>query len=69
MLTSKLTTRSNLASWRGEGGDVAGAVAEFERLLADRTRVLCADHPDNLGTRGNRASWHGEGGNVDKVSI
>ncbi|MDT0327008.1 tetratricopeptide repeat protein [Nocardiopsis lambiniae] len=59
-----LTTRNNLANWRGEGGDVAGAVAEFEAVLDAHVRVLGADHPDTLATRSNLASWRGEGGDV-----
>ena len=59
-----LTTRNNLASYRGEGGDIAGAVTEFAALLADRTRVLGADHPATLDVRGNLASCRGESGDV-----
>ena len=56
-----LTTRSNLAFWRGRGVDITGAVAEFERLLTDRIRVLGADHPDTLTTHNNLAYWRGRG--------
>ena len=52
------------AGWRGEGGDVAGAVTEFERLLTAQQRVLGADHPGTLTTRNNLAFWRGEGGDV-----
>jgi hypothetical protein len=38
---------------------VETAVAEFRRLLDDRTRVLGADHPDTLTTRKNLASLLG----------
>jgi Tetratricopeptide repeat len=34
---------------------VEEAIAQFERLLADRTRVLGADHPNTLNTRNNLA--------------
>jgi hypothetical protein len=57
-----LTTRDNLAYWRGEAFDAAGAVAAFEDLLADRLRVLGRDHPDTLTTRNNLAYWRGEAG-------
>ncbi|MEC3953785.1 tetratricopeptide repeat protein [Nocardia sp. CDC153] len=57
-------TRSNLASWRGESGDLAGAITEFEQLLADRLRVLGPEHPYILATRNNLASWRGENGDV-----
>jgi hypothetical protein len=52
-----LTTRNNLANWRGEAGDAVGAAADFELLLADHLRVLGPDHPDTLTTRSNRAHW------------
>jgi ferritin-like protein len=45
-------------------GDAAGAVAEFERLLTDRLRVLGADHPDTLRTRNNLASCRGRAGDA-----
>ena len=37
-----LTTRGNLAFWRGETGD-AGAAEAFEQLLTDRLRILGPD--------------------------
>ena len=43
-------------------GRVAGAVAEFDRLLTAQQRVLGADHPDTLTTRNNLAFCRGEGG-------
>jgi hypothetical protein len=33
-----LTTRGNLARWRGEAGDAAGAAAAFDQLLEDFLR-------------------------------
>jgi hypothetical protein len=57
-----LTTRNNLAWWRGEAGDAAGAVAAFEQLLTDRERVLGPDHPHTLMTRSNLAFWRTEAG-------
>ncbi|WJK33339.1 FxSxx-COOH system tetratricopeptide repeat protein [Solwaraspora sp. WMMA2065] len=59
-----LTTRSNVASWRGRAGDAVGAAAAFEGLLADSVRVLGPDHPDTLRARSNVASWRGEAGDV-----
>ncbi|MFC5645609.1 tetratricopeptide repeat protein, partial [Kitasatospora cinereorecta] len=41
-----LTARSNLAWWRGEAGDAAGAAAAYDQLLPDLERVLGPDHPD-----------------------
>jgi hypothetical protein len=52
-----LISRSDLAYWRGVGGDVAGAIGEFQELLADRVRVLGPDHPDTLLGRSNLAYW------------
>jgi Tetratricopeptide repeat len=43
-------------------GRVAGAVAEFDRLLTAQQRVLGADHPDTLTTRNNLAFCRWEGG-------
>ena len=59
-----LTTRSNVAGWRGESGDVAGALAALEELVIDQARVLGVDHPDALATRDNLASWRGRSGDV-----
>jgi hypothetical protein len=59
---STLTTRNNLAYWRGEAGDPAGAAAAFQALLADRLRVLGPDHPSTLTTRNNLARWRGRAG-------
>ena len=59
-----LGTRGNLANWRGEAGDAAGAVAAYEDLLADRLRVQGADHPGTLITRNNLARWRGEAGDA-----
>ncbi|EKT79090.1 Nephrocystin-3, partial [Rhodococcus opacus M213] len=62
-----LSARGHLASWRGEAGDVARAVTEFEALLAAQQRVQGADHPDTLRTRGRLASWHGKAGDVARA--
>ncbi|WP_245950047.1 tetratricopeptide repeat protein [Saccharothrix carnea] len=55
-------TRGNLARWRGEAGDPAGAAQALVELLTDRLRVLGPDHPVTLTTRGNLARWRGEAG-------
>jgi hypothetical protein len=57
-----LTTRANLAHWRGAAGDPAGAAAAFAALLADRLRMLGLDHTDTLSTRGDLAYWRGRAG-------
>ncbi|MEU2333944.1 helix-turn-helix domain-containing protein [Streptomyces sp. NPDC013172] len=55
-----LTTRSNLAHFRGQAGDSAGAAAAFADLLTDQVRVLGPGHPDTLTTRSNLAQWQME---------
>ncbi|WP_301652443.1 tetratricopeptide repeat protein [Streptomyces arenae] len=57
-----LTTRSNLAHFRGQAGDSAGAAAAFADLLTDQVRVLGPDHPDTLTTRSNLAHFRGQAG-------
>lgn len=52
-----LATRNNLAHFRGEAGDPAGAVAELEALLHDRLPVQGPDHPHTLDTRNSLARW------------
>lgn len=47
---STLKTRHNLARWRGEAGDPANAVADFQGLLADSLRILGPDNPRTLAT-------------------
>ena len=54
-----LSTRHNLARWRGAAGDPGGAAAALAELLTDYLRVLGPDHPDSLITRGNLAYWRG----------
>ena len=56
-----LTTRDNLARWRG-GGDPAGAAAAFEQAAGRPLRVLGPDHPDTLTTRSNIARLAGAAG-------
>jgi Tetratricopeptide repeat len=57
-----LTARNNLARWRGEAGDAAGAVAALEELLADRLRVFGPDGA--FTTRGNLAYRQGKAGDA-----
>lgn len=52
-----LTTRHNLAYFRGGAGDAAGAAADLQQLLHDRQRILGPDHPDTLATRRSLAYW------------
>ena len=62
-----LRTRSNLAFWLGEAGQVEEAITQFRQLLEDRARVLGPDHPHTLATRNNLASWLGEAGQVPEA--
>ncbi|MFE0022967.1 FxSxx-COOH system tetratricopeptide repeat protein [Amycolatopsis sp. NPDC059021] len=57
-----LLTRTNFARWRAHAGDLAGAVAVFEELVADYLRVLGPDHPDTLLARDYLATWRGRAG-------
>lgn len=57
-----LTTRHDLAYWRGKAGDAAGAAAAFEQLLTHEERVLGPNHPDPLATRGTRPASSGRNG-------
>ena len=57
-----LTSRHNLAHWRGKAGDPSGAAAAFEQLLPDVLRVLGPDYPHTLTARDNLAFWRGEAG-------
>ncbi|WP_308429843.1 tetratricopeptide repeat protein, partial [Streptomyces ruber] len=59
-----LTTRNDLAFWRGWAGDAAGAAAAYEKLLPDRLRVLGPRHRDTLATRHGLAFWRGKAGDV-----
>ena len=40
-----LITRHDLAHWHGESGNLAGAVAGLEEMLADQLRLLGQRHP------------------------
>ncbi|MER5474562.1 tetratricopeptide repeat protein [Streptomyces sp. NPDC002685] len=59
-----MSTRYELAYWRGESGDATGAVAGFEELLPDLARILGPDHPHTLTTRHALAAWRGRGGDT-----
>ncbi|EPJ42212.1 hypothetical protein STAFG_0729 [Streptomyces afghaniensis 772] len=57
-----LSTRNNIAYWRGEAGDAAGAAAAYEEILADQERVLGPGHPVTLTTRTNLTRQRGAAG-------
>jgi len=48
-------------------GRVKEAIAQFEALLDDYTRVLGPDDPDTLNTRGHLAFWLGRAGRVEEA--
>ena len=58
--------RNNLAVCYLKAGRVDEAIALYEKVLADRMRVLGADHPDTLASRDNleTAMRAREAGNV-----
>ena len=56
--------RDNLARAYQETGRLAEAVALFERTLADRERILGANHPDTLTSRNNLAHAYQETGRL-----
>lgn len=58
-----LTARANLATCRGEAGDVSGAAA-YDDLLPDVEQAFGSDHPDTLAIRNNVALWRGKAGDA-----
>jgi hypothetical protein len=63
-----LTTRHNLALWRGRAGDPSWAVAELERLLTVQERVLGPDHPRTYATRTSLAQWQANNGDPRRAA-
>jgi predicted component of type VI protein secretion system len=62
-----LGTRSDLASWTGQAGDVERARDLLQALLRDDVDVLGPDHPETLLSRGNFAFWTGEAGDAEQA--
>lgn len=60
-----LELRHNLANWRGEEGDAAGAAAALADVVQDRSRVLGPDHTDTLESREELANWSGQAGDAN----
>ncbi|MFR9749452.1 tetratricopeptide repeat protein [Nocardia sp. 004] len=50
-------TRDRYAHHRAESGDLLGAIADVERLLADRLRIFGSDDSNTLRTRHRLASY------------
>ncbi|KUL79598.1 hypothetical protein ADL34_04265 [Streptomyces sp. NRRL WC-3605] len=59
-----LSTRFNLARWRGEAAGAPVGVAAFEEFPGDEEGGLGPQHPDTLTTRGHIADWRRKAGSV-----
>ncbi|AFU01929.1 tetratricopeptide repeat protein [Nocardia brasiliensis] len=55
-----LRAREYLATRRADSGDFRGAVADYERVLADEIAIFGADHRNTLSTRYRLAAARGE---------
>lgn len=64
-----LIARNNLAYWRGEAGDPAGAADAFADLLSDRTRILGWSHPHTLDTVVNLSHWQARAGHTRSAGL
>ena len=65
-----LTSRNNLAGAYESAGRLTEAIALFEQVLPDRTRVLGEDHPDTLATRNNLAyAYHAAGRLTEAIAL
>jgi len=53
-----LFSRNNLGNAYRAAGRTAEAITLLEQNLADRERVLGADHPDTLSTRVDLANFY-----------
>jgi len=59
---SEQKVRNNLAAAYGQASRTAEGIALHEQVLADRERVLGADHPDTLMARNNLAAAYRDAG-------
>ncbi|MFF2085724.1 tetratricopeptide repeat protein [Nocardia sp. NPDC058176] len=59
-----LLARHRISYWRGESGEVSGALTGFRQLVADQTRVLGKHHRDTLRTRHDIATCRSRTGDV-----
>ena len=62
-----LASRNNLAGAYREAGRLEEAIALYEQVLTDRTRVLDEDHPDTLTSRHNLAGAYREAGRLEEA--
>jgi hypothetical protein len=60
-----LAAHANLAYWRGEAGDAAGAVTAYTKVLDDRLRIFGPDHPYTHRARRALARWRHRAGTDD----
>ena len=58
---------NNLAGAYQAAGDLGRAIPLYEQTLADRQRVLGADHPDTLTSRNNLAAAYGSAGDLGRA--
>ena len=62
-----LASRHNLAGAYEGAGRLGEAIALYEQVLTDRTRVLGEDHPDTLTSRHNLAGAYREAGRLGEA--
>ena len=62
-----LASRHNLAGAYEGAGRLGQAIALYEQVLTDRTRVLDEDHPDTLTSRHNLAGAYREAGRLGQA--
>ncbi|WP_425581221.1 tetratricopeptide repeat protein [Streptomyces sodiiphilus] len=62
-----LLARGNLATSYADAGRTTEAIALLEQVLADRERVLGAEHPGTEATRAALARWLGGEGDAGAV--
>ncbi|WP_326824620.1 tetratricopeptide repeat protein [Streptosporangium sp. NBC_01756] len=66
-ITTVLSLQNRAGQYLEAAGDLGRAIPLFEQILADRTRVLGADHPDTLGSRNNLASVYESAGDLGRA--
>ena len=65
-----LASRNNLAYAYREAGRLGEAIALYEQVLTDRTRVLGEDHPHTLASRHNLAyAYHAAGRLTEAIAL
>ena len=64
---STLASRNNLAGAYRDAGRLDEAIALYEQILEDRTRILGPEHPDTLLSRNNLAYTYQDAGRLDEA--